>query len=275
MPELPEVETVRQGLLKLVQSKKIAKVTVLWPRIVTNDLTEFDQRLSGQTIETIDRRGKYLLFRLSNHLTLVSHLRMEGKYHLEAAGVPPEKHTHVIFEFTDGQQLFYNDVRKFGRMTLGDTGFEKQLSGIQALGPEPLSPEFTIPAFKAALKRRHKNIKSALLDQHSVAGLGNIYVDEVLWLSKIHPLQPANSLTDAEISALFSAIREEMKIAIEAGGTTIRSYVDAAGHQGHFQLQLHVYGHQGDPCERCGTTIEKFKVGGRGTHICPKEQQLR
>lgn len=275
MPELPEVETVRKGLIRLVGHKTIADVTILWPKIVTNAPDDFKKQLIGKTIQTVDRRGKYLLFRLSGDRTLVSHLRMEGKYHLELADVPPQKHTHVIFKFTDGTQLFYNDVRKFGRMTLVETGFETQLSGIQALGPEPFSAEFTEAGFKQALQRHHKNIKTVLLDQHSVAGLGNIYCDEVLWLSKIHPLQPANTLTDAQIKALYAAIKAELKIAIDAGGTTIRSYVDAMGDQGHFQLQLHVYGRQGETCERCGATIEKFKVGGRGTHICPKEQQLR
>ncbi|MCH4170627.1 MAG: DNA-formamidopyrimidine glycosylase [Lactobacillus sp.] len=275
MPELPEVETVRKGLLALVQDKTIATVDVYWPKIITNDTAKFQKALQGKVIETIDRRGKYLLFRFSDNLTMVSHLRMEGKYHLDTAVTPIDKHTHVVFNFTDGTQLRYADVRKFGRMTLGLTGFEQSLSGIAALGPEPLSKAFTIAGFTQALKKHHKNIKAVLLDQHTVAGLGNIYCDEVLWLCKIHPLQPADTLTAKEIKALHAAIQIELKTAIAAGGTTIRSYVDASGQQGHFQLQLHVYGREGQPCERCGTIIEKFKVAGRGTHICPKEQQLR
>ncbi|GAF39638.1 formamidopyrimidine-DNA glycosylase [Agrilactobacillus composti DSM 18527 = JCM 14202] len=275
MPELPEVETVRKGLLALVQDKKIATVDVYWSKIITNDTAKFQKALQGKVIKTIDRRGKYLLFRFSDNLTMVSHLRMEGKYHLDTAATPIDKHTHVVFNFTDGTQLRYADVRKFGRMTLGLTGFEQSLSGIAALGPEPLSKAFTITGFTQALKKHHKNIKAVLLDQHTVAGLGNIYCDEVLWLCKIHPLQPADTLTADEIKALHAAIQTELRTAIAAGGTTIRSYVDASGQQGHFQLQLHVYGREGQPCERCGTIIEKFKVAGRGTHICPKEQQLR
>lgn len=275
MPELPEVETIRKGLLPLVQGKTIQSVAVRWPKIITGEVAFFEATLPGKQILYIDRRGKYLMFRLSDQWTVVSHLRMEGKYHLEDQDKQPDKHTHVIFKFTNGQQLFYNDVRKFGRMTLLPTGSETELPGIQALGPEPLSSDFKLSGFRTELKRHQKNIKSVLLDQHTVAGLGNIYCDEVLWLSKIHPLQPANSLTAFEAAALFAAIQAELKKAIAAGGTTIRSYVDAYGHQGHFQLELHVYGKEGTPCPRCGAMIEKIKVGGRGTHFCPQEQILR
>ncbi|MCD2256658.1 DNA-formamidopyrimidine glycosylase [Agrilactobacillus fermenti] len=274
MPELPEVETVRRGLKALVVGKKIVDVQVLWPKIVTNDSEEFKQQLAGRTIEAIDRRGKYLLFRLSGHLTMVSHLRMEGRYFLNQSDEPVTKHTHVIIAFTDRTQLRYADVRKFGRMTLLKTGQENQLSGIHALGPEPLSPDFQVADFYQRLQKHKKNIKAVLLDQHTVAGLGNIYCDEVLWLSKIHPLLPANRVTFTQAQSLHAAIQAELKKAVAAGGTTIRSYVDANGDSGHFQFNLHVYGREGQPCERCGALIQKIKVGGRGTHFCPQEQVL-
>jgi formamidopyrimidine-DNA glycosylase len=274
MPELPEVETVRQGLRALILNKTIANIDILWPKIVVNDQLFFKQTLTGQTFEEIDRRGKYLLFRLSNQLTLVSHLRMEGKYRMVPQEQPLTKHTHVIFNFTDGTALRYLDVRKFGRMQLIPTGDENTVSGLKQLGPEPTAADFKVAAFAAALQRHRKAIKPVLLEQHVVAGLGNIYVDEVLWQSQIHPLQPANQLTDTQIKALHQAIIAEMKRAIAAKGTTIRSYTDAYGASGGFQLALAVYGREGEPCQRCGTTILKTKVGQRGTHFCPHCQLL-
>lgn len=274
MPELPEVETVRQGLRALILNKTIDNIEILWPKIVVNDQLFFKQTLTGQTFEEIDRRGKYLLFRLSNQLTLVSHLRMEGKYRLVSQEEPLTKHTHVIFNFTDGTALRYLDVRKFGRMQLIPTGDENTVSGLNKLGPEPTATDFKVTDFAAALQRHHKAIKPVLLEQHVVAGLGNIYVDEVLWQSQIHPLQPANQLTDQQIQTLHQAIIAEMQRAIAAKGTTIRSYTDAYGASGGFQLDLAVYGREGEPCQRCGTAIVKTKVGQRGTHFCPHCQRL-
>lgn len=275
MPELPEVETVRQGLRALILNKTIANIDILWPKIVVNDQVFFKQTLLGQTFKEIDRRGKYLLFRLSHQLTLVSHLRMEGKYRLVPQDQPLAKHTHVIFNFTDGTALRYLDVRKFGRMQLIPTGAENTVPGLNQLGPEPTAATFKVAAFTTALQRHHKAIKPVLLDQHVVAGLGNIYADEVLWQSQIHPLQPANQLTTKQIQTLHQAIIAEMQRAIAAKGTTIRSYTDAYGASGGFQLALAVYGREGEPCQRCGTAIVKTKVGQRGTHFCPNCQQLQ
>ncbi|MFC6315252.1 DNA-formamidopyrimidine glycosylase [Lapidilactobacillus achengensis] len=274
MPELPEVETVRRSLIALIQSKQIKTVTVLYPKIVTNDQPIFVDTLIGRRVETIQRRGKYLLFRFDHDLTMVSHLRMEGKYFLEPTSAPANKHVHVVFTFTDGTSLQYQDVRKFGRMTLVRTGTEEQLSGIKALGPEPLGPDFTVAGFYAGLQKHHKALKPTLLDQHVVTGLGNIYVDEVLWLSRLNPLLPADQVTLTQAQTLHDQIIAELNQAVTAGGTSIRSYVDANGHQGHFQFALHVYGHEDDPCPRCQTPIKKIKVGGRGTHFCPQCQPL-
>ena len=274
MPELPEVETVRRGPLNLVKGNVIEKVTVLYPKMIENDPKEFCELLKGRKIEDVDRRGKYLLFRFSGSLTMVSHLRMEGKYFVKQASQPLEKHTHVVFDLNDGRQLRYNDMRKFGRMRLVKTGDENQLSGIAKLGPEPLSDDFTAENLYSRLKKKRKEIKPALLDQTLVTGLGNIYVDEVLWMSKIHPETPANHLSKDEARLLHDSIVKELKTAIKAGGTTIRSYTDAFQHTGSFQFDLNVYGKEGEPCPRCQTKIVKIKVGQRGTHFCPHCQKV-
>lgn len=305
MPELPEVETVRQGLTQLVVGKTIAKVLVLWPKIIeTPEVRAFTQQLVGQKINEIGRRGKYLVFHLTDY-DLVSHLRMEGKYEFfpeaaardlaakditgqitveelqatfnqdELEGFPVTKHTHVLFFFTDGSQLQYRDVRKFGRMALLPKGAAEHYKGIARLGPEPTPEAFTLAEFKVGLLKSHKAIKPLLLDQRLVTGLGNIYVDEALWQAKIHPEQPANTLTDQEIASLRLAIIDVLARAVAAGGTTIRTYLNALGEAGKFQLSLNVYGQTGQPCPRCGTPIEKIKVAQRGTHFCPTCQKLR
>ena len=247
MPELPEVETVRKGLEKLVVGKTIQEVIVFWPRIIESpEVDVFQGQLAGQTIEGIERRGKFLIFKLSDN-DMISHLRMEGKYEFHQADDEIAKHTHVMFTFTDGTQLRYLDVRKFGRMTL-------------------------VPKNQG---HQYKAIKPLLLDQKLVTGLGNIYVDEALWQAQIHPEQPADSLKPAEVATLYQAIIDVLARAVEAGGTTIRTYLNALGEAGTFQVALNVYGQTGLPCNRCGTPIVKTKVAQRGTHYCPQCQQLK
>lgn len=272
MPEMPEVETVRRTLLPLIKGKTIKKITLWYPKIIASDPTEFVQKLTGQKIVAIDRYAKYLLIRLTDDLTVVSHLRMEGKYRLVDVATPKDKHDHVQFAFTDNTALRYNDVRKFGRMQLVRTGTEESTTGISKLGFEPNSHKFTVAYFANCLKRKKKNIKSTLLDQSVVAGLGNIYVDEVLWLTKIHPLSMANKIPPARVKQLHDNINYLIKLAIAERGTTVHTYLDANGETGGFQKMLRVYGHKGEPCVRCGTTLEKIKVNGRGTTYCPKCQ---
>ncbi|MCI1891359.1 bifunctional DNA-formamidopyrimidine glycosylase/DNA-(apurinic or apyrimidinic site) lyase [Schleiferilactobacillus perolens] len=274
MPELPEVETVRRGLAATVVGKKVAAVDSNWPKIVGGDLDGFQNTIIGHTIQAIDRRGKYLIFRFDRGLSMVSHLRMEGKYTYGPANAPLERFTHVVFTFTDGSQLRYRDMRKFGRMTLVATGAENQLSGLAALGPEPFAPEFTVAYLRQALAKRHAAIKGVLLNQAVVAGLGNIYADEVLWLARIHPLIPADEISAIKLRRLHDAIIAELRLAITAHGTTVRSFTGANGHTGDFQNELHVYDREGQPCERCGTIIAKIRVAGRGTHFCPHCQRL-
>lgn len=273
MPELPEVETVRRTLLPLIKGKTIKKVVLWYPKIVENPPEEFIAALKGEQIETIDREAKFLEFRLSNHLTLVSHLRMEGKYRLTVPQEAKDKHDHVEFIFTDGTALRYNDVRKFGRMQLVATGSEKSSTGIGKLGPDALTPGFTTAGFVRALAKKHKNIKNTLLDQTVVSGLGNIYVDEVLWRAKIHPLSLADKIPASRVKNLHKQIQEILQEAISLGGTTVHSYLDANGHAGGFQAKLQVYGHSGEECPRCGHKFDKIKVNGRGTTFCPHCQK--
>ncbi|MDO4903593.1 MAG: DNA-formamidopyrimidine glycosylase [Limosilactobacillus sp.] len=274
MPELPEVETVRRGLIKIAKGKKINNIDVYYGKTITNDVEEFKQDLIGQTIDDINRRGKYLLFRFSNNLTMISHLRMEGKYFNQQIGDELDKHTHVVFQFTDGSELCYNDTRKFGRMTLVKTGDEMNVAGLKTIGPEPTEKDFKIDFFKDELKKSRGKIKPFLLSQQHVAGLGNIYVDEVLWMSKINPEQPANTITDEQAQVLHDNIIKELATAIKYKGTTVHSFANAMGDAGAFQNMLHAYGHDGEKCSRCGAEMVKIKVAQRGTTFCPHCQPL-
>lgn len=274
MPELPEVETVRRGLEKLVVGKTIASVRCCYPKMIVTGLEEFGSRLPGQTIIAMHRRGKYLMFQLTDNV-LLSHLRMEGKYFYYADAVPERKHAHVFFEFTDGGTLVYEDVRKFGTMELMQEADLPAYFTSKKLGPEPTEEDFDLADFAQAVVRSKKPIKSYLLDQTLVAGLGNIYVDEVLWRAKVHPARSSVSLTKQEIKALHDFTIEVLRQAVEKGGSTIRSYSNAFGENGSMQDYHMVYGKTGQPCPRCGTPIEKIQLGGRGSHFCPHCQQVQ
>ena len=274
MPELPEVETVRRGLEKLILGKTIQSVEVKYPKMIQTDLDAFRQDLPGQEIRAMGRRGKYLLFYLTD-LVLISHLRMEGKYFFYPDEVPLRKHAHVFFHFADGSTLVYEDVRKFGTMEVLVPELVDSYFLAKKIGPEPTEADFKGPAFQTALSKSKKPIKSALLDQKLVAGLGNIYVDEALWRARIHPARPASSLKPAEVKRLREQIIEVLQLGIEKRGSTIRTYRNALGEDGTMQDFLQVYGKTGQPCARCGSPIEKIKLGGRGTHLCPHCQKAR
>ncbi|WP_413627216.1 DNA-formamidopyrimidine glycosylase [Fructilactobacillus vespulae] len=274
MPELPEVETVRKGLTKLVVGLKINSVEVLYPKMINLPAPEFENQIAGKDIVQIDRRGKYLLFRLSDDLTLVSHLRMEGKYEVEAEGTPRPKHTNVVFHLNNGCELWYKDTRMFGKMALVKDDEVFALSGLNKIGPEPTESDLKFDYMKEILLKSHRKIKSFLLDQSKIAGLGNIYCDEVLWMSKINPEQATNYLSDAEIKLLRKNIIAEISAAIKGHGTTVHSYSNAFGEAGEFQNKLHAYGMKDEPCSRCGTKMVKIKVAQRGTTYCPKCQAV-
>ena len=274
MPELPEVETVRRGLEKLILGKTIQSVEVKYPKMIQMDLDAFRQDLLGQEIRSMRRRGKYLLFYLTDKV-LISHLRMEGKYLFYPDAVPERKHAHVFFQMTDGGTLVYEDVRKFGTMELLRKDQLEAYFAARKLGPEPTEADFLLPPFAAALSRSKKPIKPYLLEQTLVVGLGNIYVDEALWRARIHPARPAASLKPAEVKRLREQIIEVLQLGIEKRGSTIRTYRNALGEDGTMQDFLQVYGKTGQPCARCGSPIEKIKLGGRGTHLCPHCQKAR
>lgn len=274
MPELPEVETVRRSLQQALGNRRIAEVTrIAWPRTIAEPAPEvFAELLRNRAVLDVDRRAKYVVIRLDRDEALVVHLRMTGRLTVVEADAEPDAHTHVALKLDNGQQLFFRDTRKFGRIWLLDTNGLAVLYG--KLGPEPLDDALTAEEFRTLLRRRKGRLKSLLLDQKLLAGLGNIYVDEALWLARLHPLQTVAQLDDTQIDELYAAIREVLTRGIERRGTTFADYRDAWGFQGSNQHFLNVYDRKGQPCYRCGTPIERMLVAQRGTHLCPQCQQL-
>lgn len=268
MPELPEVETVRRGLENLIVGRTIKDVMIKVPRLVKLGSQDFQHELLGQTFQAVKRRGKYLIFELDEKV-IISHLRMEGKYLLFSEQVPENKHFHLFFSLDDGSTLVYQDVRKFGTFELLAKSQLLAYFERKKIGPEPTKEDFLLEPFRSNLARYRKSIKSLLLEQTLVSGLGNIYVDEVLWASRINPERQASSLKATEVEQLHEDIIRILQLAIAKGGSTIRTYRNAFGEDGTMQDHLKVYGKTGVPCPRCATPIEKIKVGGRGTHFCP------
>lgn len=266
MPELPEVEVVRQVLRKKVINKRIINVDILYDRIVKTNKDEFIKKIINQKINEIDRYGKYLLIRLDDYY-LISHLRMEGKYYYRKRNDEIEKHTHVIFYFDDNTELRYNDVRKFGTMHLKKIDEVFNGEPLNKLGIEPFDERFTVDYLKEKLNNK-RVIKASLLDQSIVVGLGNIYVNEVLFLSKIHPERISHTLSDEEIKLVIDNTIEVLNKAINLGGTTIRSYASDDNITGRFQNELLVHMKEGEKCPECDETIQKIKVSGRGTYLC-------
>lgn len=332
MPELPEVETVRRGLQRLIVYKKVVQVTHDTPKSFPNAETDVREFLIGATIIEARRRAKVLLIDLSTKYTLVIHLKMTGQLvfdpktegenrhvgglqgNLPAKAVPttvkfrgretwpadvtpgsrepegrwgaghpndslihslPDKSTRVEFTFEDGSKLFFNDQRKFGWVKLYPTLEVPNIDFMKKVGPEPLEDDFTPEQFRERFARRVRtNIKAALLDQTVVAGVGNIYADESLWSAKIHPTRLVSSITDKEFEALYHGLRAVMNLSIDKGGSSNHTYRDAEGNKGSYMQFANVFRREGQACPRCGTTIEKSRVAGRGTHTCPHCQTL-
>lgn len=275
MPELPEVETVRRTLHHALQGRRILEVTrIAWERTIAAPTVDlFKQALHNRAILDVDRRAKYIIIRLDHDEALVVHLRMTGQLMVVDADTIPDQHTHVVFQLDNGQQLTFRDMRKFGRIWLLDGGELEMLD--RKLGPEPLDDTLTLAAFGTLLRRRKGRLKPLLLDQKLLAGLGNIYVDEALWIAKLHPLQLAGDLDEPQIEALYTAIKQVLTNAITNRGTTFADYRDGWGSEGSNQNFLRVYGRKGEPCPRCGTPIERITVGQRGTHFCPHCQKIQ
>lgn len=339
MPELPEVETVRRGLQRLIVHKKVAQVTHDAPRSFPNAPADVEQFLIGATIAAVRRRAKVLLIDLDSGYSLVIHLKMTGQLvfvghkkiedgisNMEdgesqkaddqtpltsrkasfrgrgddggltspssggvspsirfGAGHPndsligllPDKSTRVEITFEDSSKLFFNDQRKFGWMKLYPTVEVPNIAFMQKVGPEPLEDDFTPEQFAKRFARRARtNIKAALLDQSVVAGVGNIYADESLWMAKIHPKTLVGDLPNSKFQLLYTSLREVMNLSIEKGGSSNSTYRDAEGNKGSYMQFANVFRREGQPCHRCGAIIEKSRVAGRGTHTCPHCQIL-
>ena len=289
MPELPEVETVRRGLANLIVGKVVSATDHDTPKSFPNTETDVRSFLIGANVTAVRRRAKVLMIDLSTNYSLVVHLKMTGQLvyvggdERFGAGHPndslvnalPDKSTRVTLSFADGSQLFFNDQRKFGWVKLLPTAEIPRLPFMLKVGPEPLAETFTVDMFAERFQRRGRtNIKAAILDQSVVAGVGNIYADESLWGAKIHPKRLVATITPEEFEALYTDLREVMNLSIEKGGSSNRNYVNAEGKRGSYMDFARVFRREGLPCPRCGTTIEKLRVAGRGTHICPHCQTL-
>ena len=268
MPELPEVETVKNVLIPIVKGHKILKIDVLRRTTIQGDINDFIINLQNQTFLDVSRIGKYLIFHLTNELVMISHLRMEGKYYELLESDENSKYARVVFHLDNGHKLCYDDSRTFGILKLSseDTYLKDEM--IKKLGPEP----FDIKDVKAVMdkvKKVNKPIKTTLLDQTLMTGLGNIYVDETLFASKVHPLTPAKLVSKAEWERIIKNAQDVLNNAIKEGGSTIKSYHPGKDIDGNFQTRLKVYGKSGETCPNCGATFRFIKVGGRGTTYCP------
>lgn len=276
MPELPEVETVKRTLEHLILHKTIKAVDVTWDNIIYEpSVNEFKKRLCDQSIQSLDRYGKYLILNL-DHDILISHLRMEGKFFYYEKAHPRNKHVHVVFKFYDGSELHYHDTRKFGKMNLVSKNIDLFTDGpLKKLGFEPFDPRADADYLSSKLKNRRISVKQALLDQSILVGLGNIYVDEVCFMCALHPATTVDLLTRDDLECIILNAQKVLEKAINLGGTTIRSYQSNVGVTGRFQNELLVHMRKDQACHICKTSIVKGQVAKRGTYYCPHCQKER
>ena len=275
MPELPEVETVRRQLEPVLVGRRFERVVIDDPRLVRPfDRLAVAADLEGERVAELDRRGKYLIFRFESGRVLLVHLRMTGSFrHRRNGAGRDDPHRRAVVRLDDGSDVAYRDVRRFGTWLLVEPEeLEPYLA--ERLGEEPLLAGFTPARLARRLAGRRAPIKAALLDQRTLAGLGNIYVDEALWRARIHPKRPAGELDANDVRRLHGAIRRVLEAAIERRGSTLRDYSTPRGRRGSMQREFKVYGRTDRPCDRCGTPIEKTRAGGRGTWYCPHCQPL-
>ena len=275
MPELPEVETVRRQIAPVLEGATITRAEILDQRLTRPvDPTVVADALVGERIATVERRGKYLLWRLASGRTLVVHLRMTGSLrHAPTGGLPDDTYRRARLVLDTGAEIGYRDVRRFGTWELLDDGHLRPYLASR-LGPEPLAPSFTTLRLGSLLAGRRAPVKAFLLDQRRLAGVGNIYADEALWRARIHPLRPAGELDADEVTRLHRAVRASLRQGVELQGSTLRDYATPDGSSGGMQREFHVYGRLGEPCDRCGHPIERIVVGGRGTWLCPRCQSM-
>jgi formamidopyrimidine-DNA glycosylase len=277
MPELPEVETIRRQLNKLITGKKIKSVDVRLPKIVKAPLLAFRRALANAKIKIIVRRAKIFAITLDNGWTMLIHLKLTGQMlyqkkqntKQEAEG----KYTHIVFYFSDGSRLLFNDLRQFGYIKLIKTGDLENYFLKEKFGPEPLDKKFTLAVFRKILRRRPKaKIKPWLMDQKNIAGIGNIYSDEILFAAGVHPLRRNQTLKPPEIKKIFNAIKKILTKAVKLRGTSASDYFDAYGREGNFLKELKVYGKERENCVKCNKGIKRVKINGRSAHFCPNCQ---
>lgn len=274
MPELPEVETIKRVLEPQLKGLKITNVTVNRPEVTAYPAAdEFCRLLIGQSVSGMMRRGKFLQILLNSGDRIVLHLRMTGCLLFTPADFLEEKHTHIVFEMSDGRQLRFLDMRRFGRFWLLQNGEEDTYSGIAKLGMEPFDKELTAEYLKIHLGKRKKAIKECLLDQSMIAGIGNIYADEILFTARIHPARPAGSLQSAEWERLAQVIPERLSYFIEKNQITPEEYLETKGQDYRNTPFLQVYGHAGKACPVCGNLLCRMVIGGRSSVYCPECQK--
>jgi formamidopyrimidine-DNA glycosylase len=275
VPELPEVETVRARLEPALVGRRLERVEIRDARLVRPlEPVEVAAELEGERVTAVDRRGKYLVVRFESGRVLLVHLRMTGSFGLAAQGVASDDpYCRAVVTLDDGSHVTYRDVRRFGTWLLLEPAELEPYLAVR-LGDEPFAAAFTAAALAVRLAGRRAPVKAALLDQRSLAGMGNIYADEALWRARVHPLRPAGSLDADEIRRLHRAVRQALRLGIARQGATLSDYRTPDGARGGMQEEFRVYGRGGEPCLRCGTTIEKTRVAGRGTWYCPSCQPL-
>ena len=275
MPELPEVETIRRQLAPAIEGRRIERIDILDPRwCEPAPPREVAQAVEGRSIERLDRRGKWLIWELADEVHLVMHLRMTGNLLLVPPGDTERRFKRVQIDLDDGRHVLFTDARRFGTgiVLLGHDAVRDYFQG--RVGLEPLGPDFTADALRAMASGRKAPVKAFLLSQERVAGVGNIYADEALWRSKIHPLRPVGTLKRAQIESLHESVIHVLELGIDSKGATIDDYRDAGGQEGSFQDKFQVHLREGEPCPRCGTRIKKIRAAGRGTYFCPYCQRL-
>lgn len=302
MPELPEVQTIVDDLNKKVKGRRIVGAWFDWPKMLKDPLDqqrnkvahkhvkEFEKSIKGKRILEIRRRAKNILVYLSGNLLMLIHLKMTGhllvgKWKIDGKKVVPlspkevvedpyNQYIHLIFYLDDGRMLGFSDLRKFGKAVLGTREQIENLSELKKLGPEPLHRNFKYGQFKKIIKSEKRKIKQVLMDPEVIAGIGNIYSDDILWLAKVNPFKPAGELSEKELKGIWNSMRSVLKKALKLRGTSSSDYRDTAGKKGYYTEERLAYQREGEKCLRCGTAIVRKKIGGRSAHFCPKCQKL-
>lgn len=271
MPELPEVETIKRQLLRKIKGKRIQSVDIRLAKFIKHPLERFRKIVEAAKIESVERRAKLIIIKLSSNYSLIIHLKLTGQLIYNGK---PDKHTHLIYNFSDQSRLVHNDLRQFGYIKVIPTKALSDFFKKEKFGPEPLDKKFTIGLFKEMLaKRKNAKIKPLLMDQTFLAGIGNLYSDEILFYAKVRPLRKINTLKLKEIKKIYQGIKKILPLAISRRGSSIDTYIDAEGQRGNYPSLLKVYGREDQTCFFCSNKIKRLKIGGRSAHYCPRCQK--